>query len=163
MSNLSSYPKSLRIVFTSDSVNPNLSSDLLENTLFTTTLFRSENMLCAICITPVMHTIRLLGLDFRAEHRKPPRKFTILRWDSLPKLSDTARSYSSIRITGLAPLALAISAERFLMDVLRKSSWMSLLSRCSKSSLTAGSRSGLSRRYLWGSKASLTASRILLM
>ena len=53
-SNLSPYPKSARMPFTSDSTNPNLSSDFLENTLFTTMLFRSEKMLClAICITPV--------------------------------------------------------------------------------------------------------------
>ena len=85
-----------------------------------------------------------------AEQRKSPRKSRMSFYDFLPKLSVTARSYSSMRIMGLL-LFREIASERSLIEVDRKSSDMLRLARDSKLSLTAVSRSSSSRRYLCGS------------
>ncbi len=103
-SNFSGWPKSASIFFTSASVNPNLSSDLIEKMLLTLMLFRSENMLSlAICITPVTYAIWRWVLFFSAAPMIFPRRFIMGLCDSLPNESETARSYSSMRMIGLTP------------------------------------------------------------
>ena len=116
----------------------------------------------AICITPVMYAIHLLGLVFSADLRNPPRKSRILLCDSSPKWSETAQSYSSMSMIGFLPTDSKIAFDRSSMDVTRKDSLRSLLLMDLNSSTKSGSTSGSFSRYSWASYAFLTAVRILL-
>ena len=59
----------------SPSVNPNLSSDSVENVVLTVGLFSPEKKSAlAICITPVTYAICMLLLLFSVDEKKPLMK-----------------------------------------------------------------------------------------
>ena len=93
-------------------------------------------------------------------YMSPLRKDIMGSCDSVPNASDTAASYSSIRMMGFAPNSSINARDRTWTLPIRSSSEAVLSSSDSKRFLTDARSSFLSRRWRWGSKHRVTALRM---